>query len=149
MTMRATSHASGGAGDCAFARVTLAHDERHLRRKLITLDEGGTVMVDLPEPVLLGNGDRLLLEDGRSVEIVAAPEELYAVVPSGRTPLRHLAWHLGNRHLPAQIEENRILIGRDHVIRGMVEGLGASVEEVVEPFQPVRGAYHGHGHSHG
>ena len=144
--LRATGHAHGHAG-APFDRVVLAHDERHLRRKVIALSGGERLLVDLPEPVLFGTGDRLLLEDGRSVEIVAADEPLYAVTPSERVPLRHLAWHLGNRHLPAQIDERRILIGRDHVIRAMLEGLGASVEEVVEPFQPVHGAYHGHGGS--
>lgn len=62
--------------------------------------------------------------------------------------MRHLAWHLGNRHLAAQIDEDRIFIRRDHVIRAMLEGLGATVEEVKAPFQPVHGAYHAHGHGH-
>ncbi|TJX17772.1 MAG: urease accessory protein UreE, partial [Mesorhizobium sp.] len=48
------------------------------------------------------------------------------------------------------IEAERILILRDHVIKAMLEGLGATVREVSEPFKPVRGAYSGHGgHDHG
>ena len=47
------------------------------------------------------------------------------------------------------IDESRILIQRDHVIRAMLQGLGASVREVVARFQPVHGAYHAHGHDHG
>ena len=47
-----------------------------------------------------------------------------------------------------QIDEARILIRRDHVIRAMLEGLGATVTEVIEQFQPVHGAYHGHDHGH-
>ncbi len=70
-----------------------------------------------------------------------------------RPHLTELAWHLGNRHLAAQIETDRILILRDHVIKAMVEGLGGTVVDVVEPFAPVRGAYHrahdGPGHDHG
>jgi urease accessory protein len=104
-------------------------------------------MVELPEPVPLADGDALVLEDGRSVRIVAAKEELYEVRP-GTVPLRHLAWHIGNRHLAAQIDEARILIRRDHVIRAMLEGLGATVTEVIEQFQPVHGAYHSHDHGH-
>jgi urease accessory protein len=105
-------------------------------------------MVDLPEPVLLADGDALVLEDGRTIRIVAAKEELYEVRP-GTVPLRHLAWHVGNRHLAAQIDEDRILIRRDHVIRAMLEGLGATVTELIEQFQPVHGAYHSHDHGHG
>ena len=71
----------------------------------------------------------------------------------GRDPvhLASLAWHIGNRHLAAAIEAERILILRDHVIKSMLEGLGAVVREIVEPFNPLRGAYSSgaHGHSHG
>ena len=62
--------------------------------------------------------------------------------------LAELAWHIGNRHLAAAIRADRILILRDHVIKAMLEGLGAKVADVVEPFTPVRGAYSGHGHGH-
>ncbi|TIX91189.1 urease accessory protein UreE [Rhizobium sp. P44RR-XXIV] len=131
-------------------RVVLPHDLRHLRRKLLHLENGEMVMLDLKEPVLFANGDLLVREDGELIEIVAADEKLFEIRPRDRRHLIELAWHLGNRHLPAQIEEERILILRDHVIRSMLEGLGATVAEVSEPFQPARGAYHSHGsHSHG
>ena len=133
-------------------KVVLPHDLRHLRRKLLHLQNGDMVMLDLKEPVLFANGDLLVLEDGELIEIVAAEEKLFEITPRDRIHLPDLSWHLGNRHLPAQIEENRILILRDHVIRAMLEGLGAKVTEVGEPFQPVRGAYHSHGgdaHGHG
>jgi len=149
--LRAISHSHGGAGQPA-GTIRLDHAARHLRRKLVTTDQGEKIMVDLPEPVLFADGDRLVLEDGRAVAIVASEEELYEVRPGAACPLRHLAWHLGNRHLPAQIDEDRILIQRDHVIRAMLEGLGATISEVVARFQPVHGAYHhahGHDHDHG
>jgi len=131
-------------------RVVLPHDLRHLRRKLLHLENGEMVMLDLKEPVLFANGDLLVREDGELIEIVAADEKLFEITPRDRRHLIELAWHLGNRHLSAQIEEERILILRDHVIRAMLEGLGATVAEVSEPFQPARGAYHSHGgHSHG
>jgi urease accessory protein len=107
------------------------------------------VMLDLKEAVLLANGDLLVRDDGELIEIVAAPEKLFEIKPRDRLHLIELAWHLGNRHLAAQIEEDRILILRDHVIRSMLEGLGAEIADVTEPFQPTRGAYHSHGHDHG
>lgn len=145
--LRATSHAHHSHAK-PVGTVRLEAGDRHLRRKRITTVEGMSVMVDLPEPVLFADGDLLVLEDGATVRIEAAEEALYEVLPGSRAPLRHLAWHLGNRHLAAQIDETRILIRRDHVIRAMLEGLGAEVREVTEPFQPVHGAYHGAGHGH-
>ncbi len=140
---------SGDPPGALFGRVTLAHDERHLRRKLLHLEDGGMVMLDLKEPVMLADGDVLALDNGMHILIAASEEPLMEVVARGQLHLIELAWHLGNRHLPAQVEENRILILRDHVIRDMLERLGASVRDVVERFQPVRGAYHSHNHSNG
>lgn len=128
--------------------VVLAHDQRHVRRKLLHMQHDDVVMLDLKAPVLLAHGDLLLTETGETIEVIAAEELLYEVTPRDGLHLVELAWHLGNRHLPAQIEETRILILRDHVIRDMLAGLGASVREISEPFHPLRGAYHGHGHHH-
>ncbi|WP_163267246.1 urease accessory protein UreE [Chelativorans alearense] len=146
---RAVSHVHAGEFDgTPVGHIVLAHDERHLRRKLLTLKEGGEVVVDLHEAVALGNGDALVLEDGGLVEILAAEEALYEVTARDRNHLAKLCWHLGNRHLPTEIDEDRVLIGRDHVIRDMLLGLGATVREITAPFSPERGAYHSHSHGH-
>jgi len=145
--LRAISHTHASAVE-PFGTVVLDSADRHLRRKLITTNQGDKVMVDLPEAVLLADGDVLVLDDGRTIEVIAEREKLYEVRAGAAAPLRHLAWHLGNRHLAAQIDEERILIQRDHVIRAMLEGLGATVSDVIEHFQPVHGAYHAHGHDH-
>jgi urease accessory protein len=146
------------AGDSGSAQpfdvAILEHDERHLRRRVLTLKNGGQVLVDLTEPVALSDGDLLVLDDGRHVGIVAPAEEVYEVTARDAVHLAQLAWHIGNRHLPAAIEANRIVILRDHVIRDMLEGLGARVSEASQPFSPLRGAYsghgtHGHDHHHG
>lgn len=137
------------AAPAPFDTAILPHDDRHLRRKVLLLTHGERLLVDLPEAVMLSSGDRLVLDDGRNVEVVAADEEVHEVRARDRLHLAELCWHIGNRHLAAQIEEERLLILRDHVIKAMLEGLGATVIDVTEPFQPVRGAYSGHGHDHG
>lgn len=140
------------AGATAFELAVLPHDERRVRRRMIPLIHGDGVLVDFPEPVTLDNRDCLKLDDGRLIEIIAAEELLYDVRGRDDLHVMRLAWHLGNRHLKAQIElqDNRgplrILILRDRVIRDMLLKLGAIVTEVVEPFYPEEGAY---SHSHG
>ncbi|MEQ9693086.1 urease accessory protein UreE [Shimia sp. SDUM112013] len=126
-------------------QVALDYEARFLRRKVLTTDDGQSVLVDLPKTTSLDHGGVLILEDGREVGIVAAPEELLEVTGEH---LPRLAWHIGNRHTPCQIEETRLLIQRDHVIRDMLDKIGATVREVVEPFTPEGGAY-GHGRTHG
>jgi urease accessory protein len=129
-----------------FDTLTLTHDQRRLRRKLITLPKGEEVMVDFPDAVSLEHFGGLLLEDGRVVEVFAAPESLYEVTARSTEHLAQLAWHIGNRHISAQIEKKRILIPRDHVARQMLAGLDATIREVSEAFSPERGAYHEHAH---
>lgn len=127
--------------------IILEHDQRRLRRKLLRLTSGAEVMVDFPQTLTLEHGSALELEDGRLVGIVAAAELLHAV--HGRDPahLVRLAWHIGNRHTAAQLEATRILIKRDHVLKTMLEGLGATLHDVTEPFFAEHGAYHSHGDS--
>ena len=126
-------------------RVTLSYDDRFLRRKVLTSEGGERFLVDLEHTTSLGAGDAFQLEDGRLIEVVPAAEALLEVTGD----LVRLAWHIGNRHMPCQIEAGRLLIQRDHVIRDMLEKLGAGLREVSEPFTPEGGAYgHGRTHSH-
>ena len=128
------------------ATVTLAHHDRHRRRIRLTADDGSAFLLDLSEATVLRHGDGLKLESGGYIELQAAPEQLIEV--SAPTPelLARLAWHLGNRHLPAEIRGDRILIRDDHVIVDMLKGLGASVAAVNAPFDPEGGAYGQHNH---
>ena len=147
--LRVISLLPSGHGRTPFDTVTLEHSERRLRRKLLRLSQGEEVMVDFPQTVTLDHGSALELEDGRLAGIIAADELLYEIRARDTAHLVRLAWHIGNRHTSAQLEESRILIKRDHVLKAMLEGLGATVSNVTEPFNAEHGAYHSHGdHSH-
>ena len=126
--------------------VVLDFDDRHRRRIAMTGTNGIEFLLDLDEAVALRGGDALVLDDGRLVEVVAAPEPLIEV--RGRTPgdLVRLAWHIGNRHLSAQVMTNAVRLRGDHVIEDMLRGLGASVVSIEAPFDPEGGAYAGAGH---
>jgi urease accessory protein len=129
--------------------VTLDYDARHRRRFRLVSDDGEEFLLDLPRATVLEDGDGLALSDGGWIGVKAAPERLIEVTASSPHLLLRLAWHLGNRHLPAQIEAHRILIRADHVIAAMLEGLGAQLAPLEAPFTPERGAYAGeHDHSH-
>ena len=140
--------------------IVLDFDDRHRRRMAMTGTRGLEFLLDLENAVALRGGDALVLEDGRLVEVVAAPEPLLEIKGSDPHHLIRVAWHLGNRHLPTQIMPKGLRIRRDHVIEAMVKGLGARVIEIEAPFDPEGGAYagaahghepeeQGHGHAHG
>ncbi len=148
---RAVEAAAAGAWpfDTAIDSVTLAFDDRHRRRIRLATDSGDDLLLDLPEAVALGDGDGLRLEDGSWVTVLAGSESLLEVIPDSQYHLVRLAWHIGNRHLQAELLSDRILIRPDHVIAEMLRGLGAEVREVKAPFQPEGGAYDEGGHAHG
>ncbi|MFN3822827.1 MAG: urease accessory protein UreE [Pseudorhodobacter sp.] len=128
--------------------VVLGYDARILRRKRLTTVHDAAFFVDLPATTSLDGYWGFELEDGCTIQIIAAEEDLIAI--TGDLP--RLAWHIGNRHTPTQIEPGRILIRRDPVLEKMLGQLGATLEMVSEPFTPEGGAYgHGRtmGHSHG
>jgi urease accessory protein len=133
--------------------VVLDFDDRHRRRMAMTGTRGLEFLLDLENAVALRGGDALVLDDGRLVEVVAAPEPLAEIRAADPQHLVRLAWHLGNRHLPTQIMGKGLRIRRDHVIEAMLKGLGARVIEIDAPFDPEGGAYaeaHAHAvaHSH-
>jgi urease accessory protein len=133
--------------EAAADTVVLGFDDRHRRRMAMTGTRGLEFLLDLENAVALRGGDALVLEDGRLIEVVAAPELLTEIRGSDPQHLVRVAWHLGNRHLPTQIMPKGLRIRRDHVIEAMVKGLGARVVEIEAPFDPEGGAYAGGGHA--
>ncbi len=128
--------------------VVLDFDDRHRRRMAMTGTRGLEFLLDLENAVALRGGDALVLEDGRLIEVIAAPEPLIEIRGVDPLHLVRVAWHLGNRHLPTQIMAKGLRIRRDHVIEAMVKGLGARIIEIEAPFDPEGGAYAGGGHAH-
>lgn len=154
--IRARSLLPAGSWDAATAadRVVLPHDGRYRRRIAMRGENDVAFLLDLDEATRLKDGDGLALEDGRVVAVVAAEEPVAEIVAQDAHHLARLAWHLGNRHVPAELLADRIRIARDSVLEEMARGLGATVEVVEAAFEPEGGAYeaaeaHGHhGHAH-
>src|SRR5215469_11160010 len=138
---RHLEHAGHWPREQARGTVTLAYDERHRRRIKLVTDSGEDFLLDLPRATVLERGDGLALDDGGWIEVQAAREPLLEVRASSAKTLAQIAWHIGNRHLPAQILADRILLHEDPVIREMLRGLGAMLAQVEAPFTPERGAY--------
>ena len=136
--------------------IVLDAEARHCRRVTMKAVRGLEFLLDLPQAAHLRGGDALVLEDGRLVEVLAAPEELAEISCKDQRQLVRLAYHFGNRHLPTQIIGQKLRIRRDHVIEDMARQGGARVTEIEAPFDPEAGAYaaepvadsHDHGHAH-
>jgi urease accessory protein len=132
-------------------RIVLDHGDRHRRRMAMRGLGGLSFLLDLPEPTILDDGDAVVLQDGRLIWIEAARISRSRSGAADDRALKRLIWHIGNRHIPAEIGADAVYIAFDHVLAEMVRGLGGSAEPVERPFRPEGGAYAGEaaGHHHG
>jgi urease accessory protein len=129
--------------------ISLDYNERHRRRFRYVALQGTEFLLDLARATVLNHGDGLKLTDGSIIRVEAASEALTEIRASTIKELTRLAWHIGNRHLPAQLDADRILIREDHVITDMLRGLGAQVRQISAPFTPESGAYaNANAHAH-
>jgi urease accessory protein len=134
-------------------RITLDHGDRHRRRVALTGQGGLAFLLDLDRATVIEDGDAVVLEDGRLVEVRAAPERLAEITSHDPLLIKKVIWHIGNRHVSAEITDDAVYIAEDHVLIEMVSRLGAGVTLVRRPFRPERGAYDGarsstHAHHH-
>ena len=128
--------------------IELSYDERFLRRKKLISYNGTEFLVDLKNTISLKKDDMFKLDSGLLINVRYKIEELLEIKGNN---LMHLIWHIGNRHIPCQIEENRILIQNDKVIEEMILRLNGQTKVVLEAFDPEGGAYgigRTHGHRH-
>ena len=126
--------------------VVLDYDARHRRRTVLRCLSGREVLLDLPVAVQLHDGDALQLDDGSYIEVRAAPEPLLELRTASAAELTRLAWHLGNRHVAAELGDGWLRIRPDHVLADLAVRLGATVVSVSAPFEPEAGAYAAHAH---
>jgi urease accessory protein len=133
-------------------RVILTTAERARIRQRIRLSDGSHAALLLPRGSVMRPGSLLVDERGGLIEVVAAAEQVYRVQARAASPepgieLMRAAYHLGNRHIPVQLEASLVKLERDPVLREMLVRLGLEVTESFEAFIPESGAYGG-GHRH-
>ncbi|GAC1335625.1 MAG: hypothetical protein NVSMB26_20590 [Beijerinckiaceae bacterium] len=134
--------------ECIGDSVTLDHEHRHRRRIRLTSDRNLEFLLDLDKASALDDGDALKLEDGTLILVKAALQRLLEIRAENPLRLLRAAWHIGNRHTPAEITADAIYIEEDHVLAEMVRGQGCSATSVTRPFRPEGGAYDDSHHHH-
>jgi urease accessory protein len=148
------------------SEVELDWDVRQKSRLLATDSQGRELNVFLPRGSVLRGGDVLVAEDGSLIRVKAAPQPVLVVTHCAEhgTPfdLLRAAYHLGNRHVPLELQPDRLLLEPDHVLADMLRAQHLIVTETSSAFEPEGGAYgagagahaghahaHGHDHDHG
>ena len=127
--------------------LKLPFELRQKSRLRTRLESGEDAWLMLPRGEILRGGDLLRATEGRTVRVIARPEQLLHVTCGTPQALARVAYHLGNRHVPVEVGTGYLRLAFDHVLENMVRGLGADASVVEEPFEPEAGAYAGHTHS--
>ena len=122
--------------------IVLDYQDRNRRRIKLDSKKKISFLLDEKETVFLNNGSLLILSNEYKVKVIAKLENVLKVEAKDKRNLAVLAWHIGNRHIPAEIYKDYIIIQRDEIISRMLKLLGAKVVKKKLSFTPERGAYH-------
>lgn len=129
--------------------LTLPYERRIISRQRVKLDDGDDAGLFLLRGTVLHEGDLLEAVNGEIIIVMAADEKVSTLYCDDSLLLARACYHLGNRHVPLQINPGLLRYQHDHVLDGMLHGLGLHVKVEMAPFEPEPGAYGGgHGHSH-
>ena len=139
--------------------ITLDWDTRQKSRFDATDSSGRSLGVFLPRGTVVRGGDVLVGEDGSLLKVLAADQAVLRITPCSEHgslfDLTRAAYHLGNRHVPIELQTDHLKIEPDHVLADLMRSMGLKVTEVLAPFEPEGGAYgdsallgHDHGHAH-
>ena len=138
------------------ATVELDWDVRQKSRFAATDSQGRELAIFLPRGQAVRGGDVLVAEDGSLIRAIAAPQRVLKITACATHgtafDLVRAAYHLGNRHVPIELQPDHLKIEPDHVLADMLRSLHMTVGTADLPFEPEGGAYGGHvtndGHSH-
>ncbi|MDM0088099.1 MULTISPECIES: urease accessory protein UreE [unclassified Variovorax] len=144
------------------ATIELDWDVRQKSRFDTVDSQGRRIGVFLPRGTAVRGGDVLVAEDGSLIKVIAAPQPVLVITHCTQhgTPfdLTRAAYHLGNRHVPIELQPDHLKIEPDHVLAAMLRSMHLIVREAEQAFEPEGGAYgdhggahggsHGHGHAH-
>ncbi len=124
--------------------LELPFDRRCISRQLVVLSDGTEAGLFLPRGTVMRGGDRLIADDGTSIDIRAANQALIRVTAYDGLAMVKAAYHLGNRHIPVQVAQDFLQLEYDYVLLDLLKGLGVQAHEVLAPFEPEGGAYAAH-----
>ncbi len=132
---------------------------RESRRVALKSHGGLEFLLDLDGAAVLNDGDAVKLEDGRLIQIMAAPEPVIEIRAENPQRLMRFAWQLGGRHVPAEITAEAIYVEDNQGLAELARGQGCRVARIMRAFQPERADehacehhdhhHHDHRHAHG
>ncbi|KAB7706162.1 urease accessory protein UreE [Bacillus aerolatus] len=121
-----------------------AHLVKRIQR--VKTDHGKELGIRLKEPRDLLAGDVLYMDEKNMIVIDVLSDDLLIISPRSIKEMGTIAHQLGNRHLPAQFEEDDMLVQYDYLVEELLQELGIPFKR---EDRKVKQAFRHIGHSHG
>ena len=129
--------------DGNFLKLTLSSDQRRVFRGKRISDCNQELQLQLPREGKLNDGDILLTNHEMIfVQIIAQKENLIEITAKTNLELIKVAYHLGNRHVEIEINENILFIKSDYIIEELLKNFNVVFLKVEKKFFPELGAFH-------
>ena len=126
----------------SFLKLTLSSDERRILRGKRLTDCDQEIILQLPRKGKLNDGDILSTSESNFyIEIVAKIENLIEISSNSKIELIKTAYHLGNRHVEVEIDEDILLAKSDYVIENMLKNFNIDIVDTQKKFFPEIGAH--------
>ncbi|MCM3710602.1 urease accessory protein UreE [Sporosarcina luteola] len=125
--------------------VELEWEELSKRILRTETTEGTDVALRINQEEPLKYGDLLFEDDNRAIAIRTKMEQVIVIRPKDIVEMGKAAFELGNRHTPALIEKDEIVVRADHTLAPLLDEVGVDYETTERRFkQPFK--YRGHSH---
>ena len=121
-----------------------AHLVKRIQR--VKTDHGRELGIRLTEPRDLLAGDVLYMDEDNMIVIDVLSDDLLVISPRNIKEMGTIAHQLGNRHLPAQFEDDDMLVQYDYLVEELLQELGIPFKR---EERKVKQAFRHIGHSHG
>ncbi|MFI8491573.1 urease accessory protein UreE [Peribacillus butanolivorans] len=122
-------------------------ESAHLMKRIqrVKTDHGNELGIRLKEHRDLLVGDVLYMDDKNMIVIDVLSDDLLVISPRSIKEMGTIAHQLGNRHLPAQFEEDDMLVQYDYLVEELLQELGIPFKR---EERKVKQAFRHIGHSH-
>ncbi|HLR63759.1 MAG TPA: urease accessory protein UreE [Lentibacillus sp.] len=115
------------------------------RIQRVETDHGRELGIRLKNPRDLESGDVLYMDDQNIIAVDVMSDDLLIIQPRNMFEMGTIAHQLGNRHLPAQFEDNEMLVQYDYLVEELLEELDIPFKR---ENRKVKQAFRHIGHSH-
>lgn len=115
------------------------------RIQRVKTDHGKEMGIRLKDQHDLVAGDILFMDDKNIIMVDVLSDDLIVISPRSLIEMGTIAHQLGNRHLPAQFEENEMLVQYDYLVEELLKQLDIPFKR---EERKVKQAFRHIGHSH-